>query len=110
MGEYYQSLAIGTLFVFWIGRSLRRSIGAKSEAKRIHGRYVFWWSVGAYAVGGAFAPLIAGYSMGAFGLANFCLLAGWLVGTTHGAIVLARRPPAGLRRRAATPPFAARRP
>lgn len=79
--------------MFWIGRSLRRSIGAKSEAKRIHGRYVFWWAVAAYVVGGAFAPLFAGFSNGALGLANFFLLAGWLVGTIHGAVVLARRGP-----------------
>ena len=91
--EYFRQLAMMTLLVFWIGRSLRRSIGAKSEAKRVHGRYVFWWSFGAFVVGGVTAPLIADSSMGAIGFANFCLLGGWLVGTVHGAIVLARRAP-----------------
>lgn len=82
-----------TVIFFFVGRALRRNIGAKSEGRRIHGRYVFWWAIGAFAVGGAVGPLLVRGDLpnGGTGIAMFCMLAGWLVGTLHGAVVLALR-------------------
>ena len=86
--------AVLTVIVFVIGLALQRGIGAGSEKRRTHGRYVFWWSVGGFAIGGPLALLTkADLPLGAAGLANFCLLAGWLVGMVHGAVVLAVRRP-----------------
>jgi hypothetical protein len=84
-----------TVLFFLLGRAIRRAIGAKSEARRIHGRYVFWWSVGAFAIAGPLGPLVAGADApnGAMGFAMFCFLGGWLVGCIHGAVVLAVQPP-----------------
>ncbi len=98
MGTYQSYLvdhAIATAVVFAVGRALRRRIGAESEARRTHGRYVFWWAVGAFAVGGPLGLFLgADLPYGAGGFAGFCLLGGWLVGTLHGAAVFAARPPA----------------
>ncbi|AWM37245.1 hypothetical protein GobsT_48110 [Gemmata obscuriglobus] len=93
--SYLGDHAVMTAMVFFVGRALRRGIGAESEARRIHGRYVFWWAVGAVAVGGPLGPLVAGADLpnGAIGFDLFCLLGGLLAGTLHGAIVLAVRPP-----------------
>lgn len=85
--------AVLTAIVFAVGRGLRRGIGADSAARRVHGRYVFWWAVGAFAIGGPLGPLVVGADTneGAIGFAMFCLLGGWLVGTLHGAAVLVGR-------------------
>ncbi len=81
-----------TVVVFFVGRALRRGISAGSEARRTHGRYVFWWTVGAFAVGGPLALLTgAELPFGAAGMAYFCMLGGWLVGMVHGAVVLVLR-------------------
>ncbi|MDY3561865.1 hypothetical protein R5W23_003293 [Gemmata sp. JC673] len=89
LGDHAVALAV----VFAVGRALRRDIGAKSERHRVHGRYVFWWAVGAFAVGGAVGPWMgADLPNGAIGFSGFCLLGGWLAGSLHGAVVLAARP------------------
>ena len=80
------------VIVFVVGRALQWGIGAGSEKRLTHGRYVLWWSVGSFAVGGPLALLTsADLPFGAAGFANFCLLAGWLIGMLHGAVVLAVR-------------------
>ena len=90
--EFLFNHAFVTIVVFVIGRALQRGIGAGSETRRIHGKYVLWWSVGGFAIGGPLALITrADLPLGAAGFACFCLLAGWLIGTLHGAVVLARR-------------------
>jgi hypothetical protein len=85
--------AIMTLVVFAIGHALWRGIGASSEVRRSHGRYVLGWCVGGYFLGGLLGPFVAGAETptGATGFAGFCLLAGWVIGTLHGAVALAVR-------------------
>ena len=92
--SYLGHHAILTAIVFAVGRAVRRGIGAKSEARRIHGRYVFWWAVGAFAIGGPVGPFLVAADLpnGAGGFAMFCLLGGWMAGTLHGAVVLAAYP------------------
>ncbi len=92
--SYLQTHALACVLVFFIGRSLRRSIGAESEKRRIHGGYVFWWTFWTFAFGGPLGPLVATADLpyGAIGFGWFCLLLGWVIGTIHGAIVLAFRP------------------
>ena len=91
--SYLPDHAVQTAVVFAVGHVLRRRIGAESEARRVSGRYVFWWAVGAFAVGGPLGPVVATADppYGAAGFAMLCLLGGWLVGTLHGAVVLAVR-------------------
>lgn len=79
-----------------VGRALQRVIADGSERRRIHGRYVLAWAIGGYVVGGVVAPFMgADMPLGASGCAGFCLLAGWLIGTLHGAaaLTLRRTPP-----------------
>ena len=96
MGAYLSYVvqhSVMTAIVYAVGRALRQGIGAESEARRIHGRYVFWWAVGAFALGGLLGPLLGGAdtTTGAGVFAMFCMLCGWLVGSVHGAVVLAAR-------------------
>ncbi|MBX3400358.1 MAG: hypothetical protein KF873_16620 [Gemmataceae bacterium] len=92
--SYLKTHALACVLVFFIGRSLRRAIGAESEKRRIHGRYVFWWAFGTFAIGGPLGPLLFKVELGfgSDGFGWFCLLLGWLIGMIHGAIVLAFRP------------------
>ena len=91
--SYLQAHALACVIVYFVGRSLRWAIGAESERRRIHGRYVFWWTFGTFAIGGPLGPLVFKVEMlfGAAGFGWFCLLVGWLIGMIHGAIVLAFR-------------------
>ena len=50
--EFLFNHAFVTIVVFVIGRALQRGIGAGSETRRVHGKYVLWWSVGGFAIGG----------------------------------------------------------
>lgn len=90
---YLGKHAVLTAFVFWFGRSLQRTIAAGSEDRRLHGQYVFWWALGAFAVGGPMGPFLVGADLpnGAMGFSMFCLLGGWLIGTLHGAVALDSR-------------------
>ncbi len=91
--SYLHAHALACVLVFFIGRSLRKSIGAESEKRRIRGRYVFWWTFGVFAIGGPLGPLLFKVELGfgSDGFSGFCLLLGWLIGSLHGAIVLALR-------------------
>lgn len=97
-GVYLSQHAFLTTIVFAAGYVMQRIIGAKSEARRIHGRYVFWWAIGAFALGGPLGLVlgVAEPPFGVFGFAMVCLLGGWLVGTLHGAFVLGDSPPGSL--------------
>lgn len=89
--SYLKTHALACVIVFFVARSLRKSIGAESKRRRTHGRYVFWWTFGAFAIGGPLGPLVttADLPNGAAGFAWFCLILGWVIGSIHGAIVLA---------------------
>ncbi len=101
MDEYLTFLpahAVNTAIVFVAGWFIKRGVGRRSEARRVHGEFVYWWAAGGYLAGGLLSPLTgADGPMGMAGTAGFSLLAGWLVGTVHGALVL-------LWRRSNTPP------
>ena len=94
-----------TAVVFISARAIFQAVGRGSAARRTHGRYVLAWMVAGYAalpVGlitatailrqnadrkwGVPGALFASYLYGMFGL-----LAGWVVGTVHGGLVLAWR-------------------
>ena len=78
--------------VFAVGWQLKRAIGRGSEARRLHGEFVFWWTVGGYAAGWLIAPLFGADNLhGMSGMAAFCLLIGWGIGMVHGGLVLAAR-------------------
>lgn len=95
--DWLPSLLMLTAVYFFIGRALQRSIGRKSEWHRIHGQFVFWWAIPCYFVGWFVpwcqAPTEANFSLGnVLAAQGGCgLLIGWLIGTIHGAIVLAWR-------------------
>lgn len=91
--EGLTSIAIVTGVVYLVGRALFEGIGRGSSARRLHGRYVLWGCVGGYFVGGAVSPFLlrADTHTGMGGAAGFGLLAGWLVGTVAGGLVLAAR-------------------
>ncbi len=90
-----------TAAVFVVARALTRRIGRDSKARRVHGRYVLAWSVAAFALGPV--ALVAAYSEGpprggipaalvsSYIVGMFFLLAGWAVGTVHGAVALVVR-------------------
>ncbi len=95
--DYFASQRIWGLFpahlgmtavVFALGWRWKRAIGRGSETRRVHGEFVFWWAVGRSVAAWFLGPWAEASQRGLFGLANFGLLAGWLVGTTHGAVVL----------------------
>jgi hypothetical protein len=79
-----------TAVVFVVGSILRRHIGRKSPSRRLHGKFVFWWALGGYFVGGLlfWNTDEEVETFEATGTALFGMLAGWLIGTLHGAIVL----------------------
>ena len=80
-----------TLGVAVVGHFLLGAIGEGSVARRVHGRYVYRWAVVGVAASGPLLPF-ADPDVGAFfGWPMFCLLAGWLVGTIHGGLVLGVR-------------------
>lgn len=81
-----------TAVVFAVGWGIKRDIARGSDLRRTHGEFVFWWTVGGYFVGWFFGPAAGADSDGGVqGFANFCMLGGWLAGTSHGALVLAWR-------------------
>ena len=90
--EYLLNHAIMTAIFFGIGKLMQRSIGAKSEARRTHGRYVFRWMIGSFGLGGALAPLFADGPYGPGGFAMFCMLCGWVIGMIHGGLMILFKP------------------
>src|SRR4051812_4371891 len=90
---FHKEHAIISVIVGLIAYSLWRSIGKGSASRRVHGRYVLLWTVTGWVFGGTIAPHLfhPDLPFGAIGLAGFCLLAGWLIGMVHGAIVLLLR-------------------
>ena len=79
-----------TAVLFGVGWTLKWAIGRGSEGRRTHGAFVFWWAIGCYFLGWFIGPLAGADSAnGLSGFAGLSLLAGWLVGTLHGAAVLA---------------------
>lgn len=90
--EYLLNHAIMTAIFFGVGKVMQRSIGAKSEARREHGRYVFRWMIGSFGLGGALAPLFADGPYGPGGFAMFCMLCGWVIGMIHGGLMMCTDP------------------
>jgi Na+/proline symporter len=92
--EYLLNHAILTAIFFGVGKVMQRFIGAKSEARREHRRYVFWWMIGSFGIGGALGAFVApdGPGPGATGFAGFCMLCGWIIGMIHGALMMQIKP------------------
>ena len=92
--EYLLNHAIMTAIFFGVGKLMQRSIGAKSEARREHGRYVFWWMIGSFGIGGAIGAFVApdGPGPGATGFAGIWLLCGWVIGMVHGGLMIVFKP------------------
>ena len=91
-----------TLAVFLIARALFRFVSRGSESRRLHGRYVLSWSVGAYAAGpplmlvamsedGQFRGGVPEALPASYAIGMLSLLVGWFIGTIHGGIMLAWR-------------------
>jgi hypothetical protein len=89
---YIWQHAVFTCLLFFVGRRLQRWIGAESESRRIHGQYVFWWSLAGFSLGGPILVfLLRADESGTMGADMFGFLGGWLVGTINGAAVLLMR-------------------
>jgi hypothetical protein len=88
--EYYLNVTILFLLIFFGGSAIFQKIGQHSETRAIHGRYVFGWMIGSYVFVALLGPFVLGVDTihGAIGIPMFAMLAGWLMGTIHGGIVL----------------------
>jgi len=88
--EFHEQHAILSVVVAIIGYALWRMIGKDSLRRRLHGKYVLFWTVGGFVSGGVIAPYVMKGDLpnGAMGGCWFLMLAGWLLGMIHGAIAL----------------------
>ena len=86
--EYLLNHCIMTAIFFGIGKVMQRFIGAKCEVRRQHGRYVFWWMIGSFGIGGIIGSLRGDIPLGAAGVAFFCMLCGWFIGMIHGGLMM----------------------
>ena len=91
LANYLLSQAIMTAIVILIARRLRRFTG-DSPARRLHGRYVYGWTIGCFLFGGVTGIVIGDKPNGSHGWSMFLLLFGWLVGTIRGGFVVSGHP------------------
>ena len=91
---YLAGRIVGAAVVFLlVGLALLYLIGRSSPTRRRHGTYVVVWMIGGWlAAGLASLPFLDGvrYWPGEadLGAAGFGMLAGWVVGMIHGALVI----------------------
>ncbi len=88
LSEYLLNHVIVTAMFFGVGKLMQRFIGAKSELRREHGRYVFWWMIGSFGLGGVVGAFVGDIPNGAGGVAMFCMLCGWVIGMIHGGLMI----------------------
>jgi hypothetical protein len=91
--QFHKEHAVMSVIVGLIAYSLWRNIGKDSAGRRLHGKYVMVWTVAGFVSGGVIVPYVwnAELGQGAIGGCWLLMLAGWLIGMIHGAIVLLHR-------------------
>jgi hypothetical protein len=90
------SLLVLLIIIVAAGLLLLARTGRSSPARLILGRYILGWMIAGWVVGGCIGVSLLDNQQyrpaeADVGFAGFGLLAGWLVGSVHGALVVWRR-------------------